>query len=131
MVFVETSSNLAGNVRPRTNKNRPYHNVRQAIENAGGTIEWYRRAWFVRLNGHSEYYDNWELDRLYEDTRERSIDLDALTEFLKNGHNLDDDFVADVATRPTTMTRIEDTGWDMGLEEDLKTYWDERQNELG
>jgi hypothetical protein len=29
------------------------------------------------------------------------------------------------------LLTVTDTGWDMGLEEDLKTYWDERQNELG
>ena len=132
MAFVEKSAKLSNQVKtPKTN--RVYSTVRNAVENAGYTMEWNRghNIWTVEKNDeHFAAFSNHTLNRLYSGSRESSIDLNMLVDLLIDRGILDCASQANFQKPVVVESNEVDNGWLDGCDNKVQTFYQERELEL-
>ena len=133
MAFVEKSTKLSAITKsPKTN--RVYSTVRNAVENAGFTMEWSRgdSQWNINKTDGSyhTYMSNHLLNSLYTGSRESSIDKCLLVDLLRDRDILS--FYDDAnLNRPIAENTGEtDSGWLDGCDSKVQSFYHERELEL-
>ncbi len=132
--FVERSVQLTSTRTSAANKNRPYNMIRNILENNGYDVTYSRRhnGWIVDRNGVGiTILRNSILNDLYTGARESSLDRDAAYRYLcgKTGNSeLQEIWV--LQTQTGNVATEQDGGWLDGVDQRVKNYFEERENEL-
>lgn len=135
--FVEKSIALTSTTRTNTvNKNRPYHQFRTLLENNGYNIEWKRGRNYWQITKDDEYvyrYSNDEINDFYATSRENSFDKNRAIGDLESNCNMNFTTYSAVprqdAEQACEMIEV-DGGWLDGVDQKVKNYFEERQEEL-
>tara|TARA_R100000700_G_C3178343_1_gene154012 strand:- start:3774 stop:4811 length:1038 start_codon:yes stop_codon:yes gene_type:complete len=137
MAFVEKSVALTpANRRRSVSKNRPYNLTRTLIENNGYEIEYSRQynGWIVTGDGISTALEvllfNCDLNTFYDTARENSLDRVSLVAWLeRKGLNITFVDFENITTEEETVSET-DSGWLDGVDLKVKSYFEEREDEL-
>lgn len=144
--FVKRSCELTTTTRSRVsvNKNRPYHQLRTLFENNGYTVEWKRGRGFWEIADSSgrvrERVINATMNRFYPTARENSFEASTCIGYFEEhcgiafnkGYEYQrhlDEWLINNFERQQANT-VTDTGWLDGIDSKVKTYFEEREDEL-
>lgn len=127
MQFVESSIEMAASSRAkRPPANRAYSQIRNAVENAGGSMLWNRtsQAWNISIGENAQLITNPELNEYHTG--------ELLTEAMANNFlERFNCYVIPNLQRPqATANTAEDTGIYHGITNQIQDYLAERQDEL-
>ena len=131
--FVKVSKRMAIS-SPQVNKNRPYNNFRTVMENLGKPMTWSGGRWHIQ--GTWRTFANWQLDDCYDGNRDRDINLDLVSDLLIRTRICSESEVEQLSIVPqqeveaARTTTIEDTGWLVGVDQQVQQYMAERELEL-
>ncbi|MGI9398586.1 MAG: amidoligase family protein [Paracoccaceae bacterium] len=129
MQFVESSIEMAASSRAkRPSAKRIYSEVRNVVENAGGTMVWNRfaQAWNVTIDSNEQVIANTELNT-YHRVTDGSLTCDGATDFLERFNC----FSTPNFQRPQARAvSVSDSGIYHGITNQIQDYLAERQDEL-
>ncbi len=129
MQFVESSIEMAANSRAkRPSAKRIYSEVRNVVENAGGTMVWNRfaQAWNVAIDSNEQVIANPELNT-YHRVTDGSLTCDGAVDFLERFNC----FSAPNFQRPQARSlSVSDSGIYHGITNQIQDYLAERKDEL-
>ena len=130
MQFVESSRLLvdAGKSK-KPLKSRAYAELRNAVENANGTMEWRGKAWTVKLNGNTQHWPNWFLNG-FIDGNHTKADKQKFGDLLKERFGLIGPYNFETPRQNERQTNVVDEGVFHGITGKIQDYLNERKEEL-
>jgi len=133
MAFVDKSAKLTTTSKPVSNS-RAFAKVRNAIENAGYTMEWDRgyRFWVIESNVIDKTFtlENWQITPCYEGARESSLNKESLRRLMYDKGLITHLDEININKPTVTVSNEADHGWLDGVDNKVKTFYQERELEL-